>query len=474
MVQPENSNERLAWKKPLPLVALLLAITIPAADAQELLTPPDNGDETTNAAKIQPVQPSATVQPNIRVERAKKQERQPRLSQTQPLSSVTSQLRRNEQDAFASPGIRSGSFILRPSIETGLLATSNATSSPGGGDAIVSQSTMRTNVVSDWERDSFELNTYSTFEKSISGEDLKQTEAQIEATFIHELANDYRLRVFSSYGVGPEAFDSPVEITGAVDQPIQQTLTGRAEILKDAGKLRLAIGGDVDREWYGGAKLQDGSVISQADRDNTLATAKLRVGYSFSPSLTPFVEVRAGRRKYDEALDSAGYDRSAGHQEALAGIAFDRGEKFWGELALGYVREKPDDDRLDAIEGLNASADINWSPFRGTNVNLLGTTQVEGTTTPGWSGSILYSGLLTVERQMRSDLTGSIAGGIGYRDYQGNGDYDMIYTAEASATWWMNRHFGLTGRARHENVNSTIDGRDATTNSIYLGIKAQQ
>jgi hypothetical protein len=186
------------------------------------------------------------------------------------------------------------------------------------------------------------------------------------------------------------------------------------------------------------------------------------------------MELRGGRRGYDERLDEAGYERSADHIEGRTGLAFDRGEKFWGELAIGYVREDPGDDRLVPIEGLNASADINWSPVRGTNVNFLGTTQVEGTTTPGLSGSILYSSLLTVERQMRANLSGNIAAGIGYRDYQPGSDHDTIFVAEAGTTWWLNRYLGLTATARHEKLNSTFPDRDTTTNSIYFGLKAQR
>lgn len=450
-----------------------------AADAQDLLelrgSVADGSDRPDEQeATAAPPPPAPTRTNALRAEPATREEPQMRVDRTQPVGAISRNPPASHDDPFDPAGLRMGGFILRPSFETGLLATTNANSSPDGEDAIVSQSTLRLNMVSDQTTDLMEMNAYGTFEKSISGEELDQKEAGIDAAFVRRLANDYSLRSFVSYAIRPESFASPVEILGATDQPIQQSLTSSIELSREAGKLRLRVGGDVDREWYGDAELEDGTEVSQSDRDNALATARLRVGYEISPALVPFAELRAGRRSYDEATDSAGYDRSADHLEALAGIGFDRGEKFRGEVALGYIGEELDDERLAPIRGLNASADIDWSPVRDTNINLLGTTQMEGTTTPGLSGSILYSGLLTLERRMRADLTGSIAAGIGYRDYQPGDDHDTIYSVEASATWWMNRYLGLTSRARHENVNSTIPGRDAATNSIYLGLKAQR
>ena len=75
---------------------------------------------------------------------------------------------------------------------------------------------------------------------------------------------------------------------------------------------------------------------------------------------------------------------------------------------------------------------------------------------------------------MRADLTGNIALGAGYRDYAGSGDRDTIFSAEAGLTWWANRYLGVTGRARHEVLDSTLPGRDSKTTSVFLGIKIQR
>ena len=50
----------------------------------------------------------------------------------------------------------------------------------------------------------------------------------------------------------------------------------------------------------------------------------------------------------------------------------------------------------------------------------------------------------------------------------------MILGAEASTTYWINRYLGLTGRLRHEQLDSTLPDRDYKTNSVFVGLKLQR
>ncbi len=93
--------------------------------------------------------------------------------------------------------------------------------------------------------------------------------------------------------------------------------------------------------------------------------------------------------------------------DARAGVALDFGDKLSGEASAGWVHEDFDDARGSRlISGLSAAANLDWSPVRGTTVNLAGSTTLEGSTTADDSGSILYSSTLSATRQMRDNLTG--------------------------------------------------------------------
>ncbi len=97
----------------------------------------------------------------------------------------------------------------------------------------------------------------------------------------------------------------------------------------------------------------------------------LRGGFSISPALKPFAEVELGKRMFDDRVDSNGYERSGSQYAVRGGLMFDRGEKFNGEFSAGFMRVNSDDARLSDISGPSLAASINWSPLRGTDVQLL-------------------------------------------------------------------------------------------------------
>lgn len=379
-----------------------------------------------------------------------------------------------EENPFAPLGLRLGTFTVTPTLETGLTATSNADYSPNGKSAILSETTLRLNAVTDWVRHSAALEAYGTLRKSVSGAELDEKEVGIKASGVYEIDNELRALGSAGYVVRPESASSPVVIEGTASRPTRQTLTAGLGLQKDVGKLRFSLLGDVERDIYGDADLSSGGTLSQRDRNSTLATVKLRGGYEISPALTPFVEVEAGRRNYDEKLDASGYQRSADRLGARAGVALDLGEKFGGELSAGWLREELDDERLAAISGLTLDADLKWSPQRGTVLGLLANTTVEGTTTAGESGSVLHTAKLSAEREIRANLSVNAAIGASYRDYASTDAHDTILSAEAGATYWFNRYMGLVGRARHEQLKSNIEGRDSEANSVFLGLKLQR
>lgn len=382
--------------------------------------------------------------------------------------------RTEEENPYSPLGLRLGTFLVTPTLETGLTWTSNANYSAARSPALLSETTLRLNAVSDWSRHSATVDAYGTFRKSLSGERIDDKKAGIDANLRLDLIDDYRALASFGYAIGPEAASSPVTIVGTVGRPIRQTLTGSAGVEKDLGKFRFALTARAERDIYGDAELSAGGTLSQKERNTTLATVALRGGYAISPALTPFAEIEVGRRAYDEKVDSSGYERSTKRLAARAGVELDLGEKLTGEVSAGWVEERFDDSRLTPISGASVDANLAWSPLRGTVVNLTGSTTVEGATTAGESGSILYSGGVAVQHQLRANLTGNLAFGAAYRDYVGIDGHDMTLSAEVGMTWWLNRYAGITGRARHETQTSSIAGRGYTADSVFLGLKLQR
>lgn len=395
----------------------------------------------------------------------------PRAGRAQAIERIE---RQEGGNPYAPIGLRLGTFTVRPSLETGLTSTSNANYSPVPESAVLSETTLRLNAVSDWSRHSASFNAFGTLRESISGAELDEKSAGFDGSLGLDLGYDYRAVASLGYLVAPESASSPVTIVGTVDRPIRQTLLGSLGLEKDLGRLRFAVTGRAERDWYGDAELSTGGTISQQDRDSTLGTLVLRGGYELSPAFTPFAEFEVGRRNYELETDSNGFRRSTNRLGARAGVALDISEKVTGEISAGWIEERFDDPRLAPVSGPTVDADLAWSPMRGTIVGLSAATTVEGATAVDESGSLLYATRLDVEREMRANLTGNIAFGAAYRDYTGIGGHDLTLSAEAGVTYWLNRYVGLTTRARHERQTSTIPGRGYEANSIFLGMRLQR
>lgn len=381
---------------------------------------------------------------------------------------------RLDGDGFAPIGIRAGSFILRPRLEQGIGHTTNANSSTNGRSSTFSETALRLSAITDWSRHSLSIDANVDWRKSLSGEELDELEGGIRGELRLDIGEGLDGTVGAGHRVREESASSPSAISGVEDRPLRHTLSGTAGISRDVARFRFGLTGDVHRDTYGDAKLLDGTVVSQSERDSTLATARLRLGYEISPAIRPFVEAEAGRRFYDERSDSAGYERSADRYALRSGVELDLRENLNGEISVGWLTERPDDERLAAISGFVTAGQLSWSPIRGTIVDFNAATEVEGTTSAGETGSLLYSASLAMTRELRANLSGRAAVGLEYRDYAASDAHDRVVWGEASLTWWMNRYAGITGRARHEIQKSNLPGRDYDETSVYLGMTFQR
>ncbi|MEW9838139.1 outer membrane beta-barrel protein [Mesorhizobium sp. ZMM04-4] len=452
------------------------ALTDPADDDATAFS----GDATTSARTTATVaSPTATETDDtttgtVRQPAVDSVENQPLNEGTQRAQAIEGLDRPTDDDPYEALGIRWGSFILKPTLESGVTATSNADSSADGSEAVLSETTLRLNATSDWTSHSASVDAYGTFRKTLSGEEIEDVEGGVDAQMELELGKDYRATGTFTYSLAPESAASPVVIPGTVDEPYAQTVGGTLGLEKAIGKTRFGVTGGVSNESYGDADLLGGGTLSQKDRNATLYTLALRAGYEISPALTPFVEAEIGRNQYQQDVDAAGYRRSSDQYAVRGGLELDLGEKLSGEVSAGWITEEFDDARLESLSTPTVAAELNWSPVRGTDVQLSGSTALEGTTTPGESGSVLYSTSLSVERAMRANLTGDAMVGLGYRNYSQSDGYDFIFNAEASLTWWLNRYTGLVGRVEHETVTSNLPDRESETNSVFLGLKLQR
>ncbi|MGL4490186.1 MAG: outer membrane beta-barrel protein, partial [Rhizobiaceae bacterium] len=381
----------------------------------------------------------------------------------------------SEADPYAAPGIRAGSFVLRPTFEAGARYSNNPNDPACDGFANRAESSLLLRAESDWAQNALNVEAKVDLRKAFSNDTGLSNVDTFESGF--RLAVDGRIDVTGADQITASAsFDHSREVldTSAIStfsqRPMVNTLRGAVGYSHDAGLIGLGANLQVSRQTYSDALDIAGVAVDQDDRNVTNVTGTLRASYELSPVFTPFVEAELGRRIFDNELDAAGIANSATRYALRAGSTVDFGEKLNGEIAAGWFVENIDDPSLRNISGFDFRGTMNWSPVRLTNVALTLGTQVDSARVLGSSTSVLHSGSVEFTRKLRDNLDANALFSASFRDFQGSEASLTTLTAQAGATWWLNRYSGIKGSVQHSTSSSSDPTRDRSSNGVYLGV----
>lgn len=223
-----------------------------------------------------------------------------------------------EADPYAPIGIRAGSFILKPSLEQGIKATSNGDNSSNGSRAILNETTLRLNALSDWLQHQASLDASGTFSKSISGQDVSEPQANILGRLRLDLANQTTVNAETSYRLRRESASSPNGVVDALKRPLVHTFAGRLGVERDTGLLFGRVTGGLEHDMYGNAELASGGTVTQKDRNNTYASVAIRGGFSLSPALKPFARWSLANACSTSASTAMAMSAAAGNMPCAA------------------------------------------------------------------------------------------------------------------------------------------------------------
>ncbi len=379
---------------------------------------------------------------------------------------------------FAPLGIRVGTFTLLPVITQRLGATSNADFADGGASSAFSQTDAQLTATSDWDLHQLQIQLDANYQKFFNNtsDDLPNFTATTELRLDHTRALTSRYGV--SYNLTTEsAISDNLTVPAPLfvqERPDVNRYGGFAEVNNNARRINTTIRGTIARTDYEDASLSDGSTLLQDDRTNTLYEIRGRLGYEASPIFQPFVEGTYGFRNYSLEVDRNGNRRDSDLFTIRGGLAFNRGDKFNGQIALGYSSEKYDDDAIDDLNGLIVEADINWSPQTFTVVNLNTQTAFTGSTNVNEAGSVTYATTLGITHDLRPNLSLNASVLASYQDFDTSGRNDKRVQFAAGAEWRLNRSISILADLGYENVDSTDAGSsyDAFTGS--LGVRLQR
>ena len=381
--------------------------------------------------------------------------------------------RERDPDPFAATGIRLGTFIIRPSIEIGVTASDNpagaADGEPATGLVVAPEVEVRS------EDTDYEVAAQIQAEGVFYGEDrLDEREMQARIAGRYDLTSRTSVEGEAGYSYNLDRFNDPETPAGAAQRPAVQRFDAEIGATQRFSRLSVGVAAGVEREVYGEVALAGGGTASREAQNNTELSVRTRVGYEASAAMTPFGEAEIGRRNYDLEADASGLERGGVWGELRGGILFDFGSKLSGEAALGYRREDFEDEELEDLGAVTAAASVMWSPRRLTEIRFRFSTDVQPTTIPGASGSILYSGTLTAARLVSPRVRLEAGAGFDYERFIGADLRESTLSGFAGFSYAFNRMASLEARYVHERTDSTDPASDATANTVTVRVRLQR
>ena len=353
---------------------------------------------------------------------------------------------RPRREDIEAPGFRVGTLIIRPSIGEGIGVESTTS---GGTTTTRSflQTTGKADIISDWSLHQLSISAAGVWQTNIGGTGETKPTANVDAKLRLDVDRLTTANLTAGYSFARMSTTDPNSVIGATTQSGIHTGRLGADITREFGKFRGTAAGTLTRNVYTAATLSNGSLMSMSDLNQTALEGRLRLGYEISPAITPFVEASIGRAINDQTLDRNGFNRNSDIYAAKTGVQLDFREKLRGEVAVGYKQVRYFDSRLARIGAVTLDGKIDWSPIRGTDVNLTLTTGVDPSTTAGVSGSTYYTISTALSQQMIDNLVARLSGATTFRHFSPTGvaSDQTEWVATAGLTWSLSRYVDLSG-----------------------------
>jgi hypothetical protein len=414
----------------------------------------------------EPAQTAVTDPISVGTPTAKSNVAAPRQQDIVPVAS--------ESDPFAPTGLRIGSWRAFVTMEQSLGYSTNPGMVAMGDGGAVSQSDASVSLQSDWSRHSAKIDLSASLLKSENAEFGDVPSASAKANLKLDLIDGVSADLDANYNYSTESPSSSTITAPAVNRPVIHSTGISAQLSRTGHRLIGSLRGSVGRTDYMPIELANGDEVSQGDRNNTLYTATGRVGYEISPAITPFVELELGKRQYDMKVDTNGDERDSLNTAVRAGVALDLGDKLKGELAAGYRVEDFAGNDLETLRGLTVDGNLQWSPWRDTEVTFTTQTSFAPSTTSGQNGAVVNTTGVEITRKASDRLTLNANASLMTSRQDDGSRNDSEWTIGAGFNYWINRFLALTGDIDHVNHQSseTASTFDATT--VRAGIKLQR
>lgn len=372
---------------------------------------------------------------------------------------------------YDAQGIRTGSFILYPSLMTSVLYDDNvyarAKTNPNKvGDL---QYGLKPGFVlkSDWTQHS--VTTYGSAEftgyKDFSS--LNHTNGNAGVDAVINVTRDMKWSLGAKYEHQIEPFGIG-ESVGNFDKLVaMDRLFGYTSYTTTFNRMRVGLLGSIkDDNYTNGSSAGFGQ--DQSYRNHTQMLGALRVGYETAPGAVVFAEASTDRRQFKTSnFSSNGY-------RGVVGVEAEFTRLIKGEIYAGYAQRNFESAALSDVSYANYGGSLSWYVTPLATISLLASRDVQETQLSGTPGTYVSSnvaGRLDYEALRNLILSGRL--GYEHHDYTQIARRERLVRSGVGATYLVNRNVSVGLDYSHIDYVSTAAGTDYARNQYGLTLKSK-
>jgi len=390
-----------------------------------------------------------------------------------PLHSATLP-ERHDLDPYLPIGMRFGTFLFFPEVETGGIFTDNVlgTRTDKHSDKAIEVSpTLR--LVSDWSRHFFaaEFNADRSWYEDFPVEDDKNYQGLLKGRIDVTRRTHLGLEAEKSQTQEGRNSISLTDIAG--DQTILQEQHLEAYADHTFNRVTVKLTGIVADYDYDDDQdpFLEGPVPFQDIRDYRQTQGTLRTSYEFTPIWTGFVEGSLNERDYKQEVSSEGLRRGSTGSVAATGVTVNFSNRITGEISLGWGQQESIEQSFSPIEGPLLNADLIWLPTPLTKVEFIARSEINETTLVDSFGAIDRFYELSVQHAFWTYLV--LGAYVSYEnaDYVDSTLVDQRLKEGLTAEYYFNPVVSTYAQYEHTDFFSTDEENDFVENEVRVGMR---
>ncbi|NJM55849.1 MAG: outer membrane beta-barrel protein, partial [Verrucomicrobiae bacterium] len=384
-------------------------------------------------------------------------------------------------EPFDPVGIRTGSFVLFPELETSGAFVSNVFRSPGARSDVALDVRPSARLVSNWSRHALEFRANGTltyFNDFPSEDDRAYT---IESRGRLDISRRTNVQIGLSRSLSQESRSAP-DGRNAGTRADLTTDQAIASLNHRFNRLSLNLRGSVSDLDVGTTENQ-GVIQDNTNRNYSTTEQAVRATWEFKPTLSAFGEVGLNQRDYGRR-DANGIDRSSDGERFRVGLSFAGVERapgergagpLWaGEVSAGWGQQRPRSSILPDVSGVILDSTVTWRPSAMTAVAFNARSDFGESQDAGVGGIKSQSIGIDVRQELRRYLIGTAGADLTFSDFEGSTIEETELRLTAGLEYFLSRDAIVFGRYGHINFESNQPSTSYAADEVRVGMRIRR